>query len=168
MKVRRKAILDVMLGPVVERFLEDIEIGEVDKTGPITVTAEEIISFAEKYDPLPMHISENEGRATIHSSLIASGVLTIALKQRMIMSIERNAAIIGAAKVEKITFHKPVRPGDDLKMRRTCLNKRESRSRLDRGLVTWDFQITNQKGEEVLSSRDIIMIRRKATEPDKL
>ena len=165
MNINRKAILDVMLGPVVERFLEDIEIGKVDTTGPITVTADEIISFAEKYDPLPMHVSENEGRATIHSSLIASGVLTIALKQRMIMSIERNAAIIGAAQVEKIIFHNPVRPGDDLKMRRTCVDKRESKSRFDRGLVTWDFQITNQKDERVLSSRDIIMIRRKVTEP---
>ena len=47
-----------------------------------------------------MHISDAGGEATVHDSLIASGVLTIALKQSMTASVERNAAIIGAAKIE--------------------------------------------------------------------
>ena len=41
---------DVDAGPVVEMFFEDIEVGRVRKAGPITVTANEIISFAGRYD----------------------------------------------------------------------------------------------------------------------
>ena len=73
---------DVEAGPVVEMFFEDIEVGRVRKAGPITVTANEIISFARRYDPLPMHVSDEGGQATVHNSLIASGILTSALKQR--------------------------------------------------------------------------------------
>jgi acyl dehydratase len=146
---------------VVERFLEDIEIGELQEAGPITVTAEEIVSFAERYDPLPMHISDAGGQATVHDSLIGSGVLTIALKQRLIMSIERNSAIIGAARIDDLNFLRPVRAGDELSMRQRCVDKRDSKSRPDRGLVTWEFEIFNQTGENVLTSRDTIMVRRR-------
>ena len=154
-------INDVEPGPVVELFLEDIQIGTVCEAGPITVTADEIISFATRYDPLPMHISDAGGEATVHDSLIASGVLTIALKQRMIMSVERNAAIIGAAKIEDQNFLKPVRAGDELFMRQECVGKRDSKTRPDRGLAIWDFVMTNQRGENVFSSRDIVMIQRR-------
>ena len=154
-------IRDVEPGPVVEMFLEDIEIGRVREAGPITVTADEIVDFATRYDPLPMHISDEGGAATVHHSLIASGVLTIALKQRMIMSIERNTAIIGAAKIEDQNFLRPVRAGDELRVRQECVAKRESKTRTDRGLAVWEFLMTNQHGEAVFSSRDIVMVRRR-------
>ena len=154
-------IKDVEPGPVVELFLEDIDVGRVREAGPITVTADEIVTFATRYDPLPMHISDEGGEATVHDSLIASGVLTIALKQRMIMSIERNTAIIGAAKIEEQNFLKPVRGGDELSVRQECIGKRDSKTRSDRGLVIWDFLVTNQRGEAVFSSRDIVMVRRR-------
>ena len=150
---------DVAPGPVVDIFLEDIEVGRERTAGPVTVIAEEIISFAERYDPLPMHISNEGGAATLHDSLIASGVLTIALKQRMIMSVERNTAIIGAARIEDQNFLLPVRAGDELYLMQRCKSKRRSRTRPDRGLVSWEFEIINQRGEVVFCSRDLVMVR---------
>ncbi len=161
MNAKSRKINDVVPGPVVEIFLEDMDLGDVREAGTITVTADEIISFAERYDPLPMHISDVGGLATVHDSLIASGVLTIALKQRLQMSIERNTAIIGAAKIEDLNFLKPVRGGDELSIRQECVGKRESITRSDRGLVTWEFLLTNQRGEIVFSSRDVVMVRRR-------
>ena len=114
-------IHDVDLGPVITRFLEDYHKGEIQHAGPLTVQAEEIISFAKRYDPLPMHLTKRDGEATVHDSLIASGVLTIALKQRMIMSVERNTAIIGAVRIDEQQFLKPVRPGDGLSMHQVCM-----------------------------------------------
>jgi acyl dehydratase len=156
-----KDIRDVAPGPVVERFLDDYREGDIQQAGPITVTADEIIEFAERYDPLPMHLSAEGGQDTVHDSLISSGVLTIALKQRLIMCIERNTAIIGAVRIDNQQFLKPVRPGDDLTMKQVCTGTRRSRSRPDRGLLFWEFRLTNQKGEMVFSSDDTVMVRRK-------
>ena len=125
------------------------------------MTADEIIQFAKLYDPLPMHLSAEGGKDTVHASLISSGVLTIALKQRLIMSIERNTAIIGAVRIDNQQFLKPVRPGDDLTMKQVCTGTRRSRSRPDRGLLFCEFRLTNQKGEMVFSSDDTVMVRRK-------
>ncbi len=154
-------IKDVEPGRVVEHFFEDIKVGEVRTAGPITVTAEEILAFARRYDPLPMHTSTAGGRETPHESMISSGVLTIALKQRMIMSIERNTALIGAARIEEQNFLRPVRPGDELSIRQECVDKRESRSKPDRGLVTWAVEVINQSDAVVLNSRDQVMVRRR-------
>lgn len=145
---------------MVERFLDAYREGDIQQAGPITVTAEEIVDFAARYDPLPMHLSAADGQKTVHDSLIASGVLTIALKQRLIMSIERNSAIIGAVRIDEQQFLKPVRPGDELSMYQVCTGTRESKSRSDRGLMFWDFELKNQKGELVFTSSDTVMVRR--------
>lgn len=151
-------VKDVEPGPAFAHWFDDIEVGSTGESGPVTATAEEIITFAERYDPLPMHTSEEGGRATEHGGLIASGVLTIAFKQRLIMSIERNTAIIGAAMIESQVFKRPVRPGDNLFMRQEVHSKRVSKSRPDRGIVVYDFVMTNQHDEIVLTSRDFVMI----------
>lgn len=153
--------MDVEPGPVVERFLEAYREGDIQRAGPLTVTAEEIVTFAQRYDPLPMHLSASGGQDTVHDSLIASGVLTIALKQRLIMSIERNTAIIGAVRIDNQQFLRPVRPGDELTMYQVCTGTRQSKSRPDRGLMFWNFKLENQNGEAVFSSDDTVMVRRK-------
>jgi len=159
MNTNSEDIRDVAPGPVVERFLDDYREGDIQQARPISVTADEIIQFAKRYDPLPMHLSAEGGQDTVHESLISSGVLTIALKQRLIMSIERNTAIIGAVRIDNQQFLKPVRPGDELSMHQVCTGTRRSRSRPDRGLLTWAFTLTNQKGETVFSSDDTVMVR---------
>jgi acyl dehydratase len=160
-----KDIMDVEPGPVVERFLEAYRESDVQEAGPITVTADEIIDFSRRYDPLPMHLSASGGQDTVHDGLIASGVLTIALKQRLIMSIERNTAIIGAVRIDNQQFLKPVRPRDTLSMYQVCTGTRESKSRPDRGLVFWAFKLTNQTGTMVFSSDDTVMVRRPPLRP---
>ncbi len=156
-----KNVKDVEPGPIAATWFEDIRIGDSARAGPITVTAEEITTFAARYDPLPMHVTDTGGKASVHDSIIASGVLTVALKQRMIMSIERNTAIIGAARIENQNFLHPVRAGDELSLQVTCIAKRESRTRPDRGLATWDFAVSNQHGDTVFTSRDTVMMRRR-------
>ncbi len=154
---------DVEPGPVVAEWFEEIGVGAAARAGPLTVTAGEIAAFGERYDPLPMHVSERGGAESVHRGVIASGVLTIALKQRLIMSIARNTAIIGAARIEELAFLRPVRAGDELVLECECVDKRVSRTRPDRGLVTWEFVVLNQRGERVLTSRDVVMTARRPT-----
>lgn len=156
---------DAALGPVVDRRLEDFEVGRVVAAGPVAVAAEEIVSFARRYDPLPMHVGEDGGRASAHGGLIASGVLTVALKQRLVMSVERNVAIIGVARIADQVFARPVRAGDELSLRQTCTGRRDSRTKRDRGLVFVTYEIFNQRGEAVFSSRETVMVRRRGGGP---
>ena len=59
--------------------------GDVSEFGPVTVTAAEIVEFAERYDPQPFHLDADAGLATPYGGLIASGWHTIALVMRVLV-----------------------------------------------------------------------------------
>nr|WP_156184164.1 MaoC/PaaZ C-terminal domain-containing protein [Halostagnicola sp. A56] len=47
------------------RYYEDLEVGEIYKTDNYTVSKENIITFAEQFDPQPFHIDEEIAQESI-------------------------------------------------------------------------------------------------------
>ncbi|GHP01082.1 hypothetical protein KSF_111290 [Reticulibacter mediterranei] len=43
-------------------YFDDLEIGQVFELGSITVSEEEMLAFAQHYDPQPFHISTEQAR----------------------------------------------------------------------------------------------------------
>ena len=54
-------------------YWEDFPVGKVREFGAYTVTTEDIIDFAKKFDPQPFHLSEEAGKASLFGGLCASG-----------------------------------------------------------------------------------------------
>ena len=65
------------------KYLDDIQIGAQVELGRHTFTAQEIKTFAERFDPQAFHVDEEAGRRSIYGSLIASGWHTAAMVMRM-------------------------------------------------------------------------------------
>jgi len=55
--------------------------------------------------------------------------------------------------VEALAYHAPVYPGDTLTARSTVVERRESESRPESGIVTWHTEGFNQRGERVIDFR---------------
>ena len=53
----------------------------------------------------------------------------------------------------------PVRPGDELRLRVTVVEARRSRSKPDQGIVRSLVELSNQKGEVVMTLRPISFLR---------
>ncbi len=53
-------------------YYEDFTPGSVDTYGPRLITRAEIIEFAALYDPQPMHLDEEAGRASMLGGMAAS------------------------------------------------------------------------------------------------
>ncbi len=134
-----------------DRFLEDFVVGEVVEFGRAELTAEEIIAFAEKYDPQPFHLDEAAGAATPYGGLIASGWHTAGLTMRMMVDHIVSRHGLGSPGIDELRWLKPVRPNDVLTCRATVLEVRPSRSKPDRGIVRQQIETLNQAGEVVLS-----------------
>ena len=68
--------------------------------------------------------------------------------------------------MEDVTFHRPVHPGDTLTASSTVVDKRESDSRPNAGIVTWHTEAHNQRGELVVDYRrtNLVMKRRERKE----
>ena len=60
-------------------------------------------------------------------------------------------AIVGLLEYEHVRIHNPVRPGDLLTITTEPVEKRESKSNPDKGIVRYSTEIKNQRNEVVLN-----------------
>ena len=117
-----------------------------------TVSKDEILDIARRYDPLPFHLDEEVAKKSIYGGLTAPGVLTQCINVWLISKSLPSAAVIGLVGKDEVKFPAPVRPGDILHLERESLGKRLSRTKPDRGLVRTRFIVKNQKDEIVYSA----------------
>jgi acyl dehydratase len=134
------------------QYYEDIEVGETQEFGEYHVTEEEVIEFAEKYDPQPFHTDPEAAKASPYGELIASGWHTAAMCMRMLADgpiTER--ASMGARGVDELRWRQPVTPGDTLHLRTEVIEKRVSEGTPSRGYVNSRMEGRNQDDEVVIS-----------------
>jgi acyl dehydratase len=128
-----------------DRFFEDYTPGAVFEYGYVTVTADEIVEFARRFDPQPIHIDAAYAAAGPFGGLIASGWHTAGLFTRMFVDhYISHVASLASPGVDELRWPVPVRPGDRLRMRTTVLEARRSKSRPDRGIVHTRCELFNQ------------------------
>jgi acyl dehydratase len=143
-------------------YWEDFPVGKIREFGGITVTTEEIIDFARKFDPQPFHLSEEGGKASLFGGLCASGWHTCAITMRMMCDeFLLETASLGSPGLENIRWLKPVRPGDTLRVRSVVLEARPMESKPHIGLVKVRWETLNQNNEEVAQMEGYGMYRRR-------
>lgn len=153
-----------MKEPVMSRsYFEDMQIGAKRHVGSHTFTADDIIRFAQQFDPQPFHLSEEGGRNSLFGGLCASGwhVGSVCMKL-MVLDGQRTQREM-AARGEKVPvwgpspgfkdmkWLKPVMAGDTLSYASEVQTLRESASRPEWGIVQVLNTGTNQHGELVFS-----------------
>jgi len=143
-------------------YFEDFEAGKTIEVGSRTVSEEEIIDFATRFDPQPFHVDKAAAAQSMYGGIIASGWHTCAMMMRMMVDgFVKDAASLGSPGVDEIRWLKPVRAGDTLTVTTTVLETRLSASKPDRGVVVTMWQAVNQHGEPVATVKGMGMFRRR-------
>ena len=148
--------------PNQEWFFEDYQEDTVVEMGSLYVEKDELIKFALRYDPQPMHIDPEAAKTGPYKGLIASGWQTCALVMgELVKNYFSPSSSLGSPGIDELQWLKPVRPGDRLTVRATILETKRSRSKPDRGLVRTLVEAFNQKQEKVVSFKALnFMLRR--------
>lgn len=145
-------------------FYEDLELARPQRFGHYEVTREEVLDFAQKYDPQPFHVDDHAAAQTHFGRLAASGWHTCSMT--MAMMVESRAsepvAMLGAIGIDELRWLKPVHPDDVLSCETELIEKRRSRSKPGTGILKSRTTTYNQHGEAVLSMIAITMIRTRA------
>ncbi len=129
---------------------EDFEVGAEVTFGPRRVVADEMIAFAELYDPQPMHLDEDAGKNSMLGGLSASGFFTASTFMRMMCDAYLlDSTSQGSPGVDYVNFRKPVLAGDVLNGKTIVLGKRPSNTRKGLGFVSVRHELYNQRGELV-------------------
>ena len=144
--------------PIKERYFEDYVVGEVLTFGDHTITEQEIIEFASRYDPQYFHIDPEAAADSHYGGLIASGWQTGSIMMgMMVQGFVSPLSSMGSPGLDELRWPKPVRPGDRLYARATVDAARKSQSRPDRGIVHATWELLNQHDEVVMRVRGVGM-----------
>lgn len=134
------------------RYLEDFQIGQTYQLGEHTVTTEEILAFAQQWDPQRFHIDSHEARNTPFGGLTASGWHTASIFMRLyVTTLLHDSSGIGSPGVDDIRWKEPVRPGDTLTATLEVDNITLALGHPDRGTVKPRCELINQHGQSVLT-----------------
>lgn len=151
--------------PVEDRWFEDYVPGSVYEFGHLGVSEEEVVAFAQLYDPQAIHNDPGWAANGPFQGLIASGVQTIALCMRLYVDhYISSVASLASPGLDEVRWPHPVRPGDRLRLRVTVADARLSRSKPDRGLVRTLVEGLNQDDQMVLSFTAINFFARRTTD----
>lgn len=133
-----------------DETFDAVEIGTRREFGSYEVSREEIVSFAQQYDPQPYHVDEQAARESMFGELVASGWHTTAMTMRVLVdSYLNDSGALGSPGVNELRFRNPVTPGDVLSVQAEHTGKEVWDDQ--RGLVYTDVTTTNQNDDAVLT-----------------
>lgn len=131
-------------------YAEDLvaRAGELHPLGSATMTESEIRAFAQRWDPLPIHIGDESS----FGGVIASGLHTFAVFQRLAVDAAYSSwAVVAGRAIREMVLPRPVFPGDVL----TGWVRVNGAAPPRNGMAKLEVegQLDNQHGEPVLTLR---------------
>ena len=134
-------------------YFEDLEVGAKAAFGRYAVTRDDVVAFAERYDPQPFHLSDEAAAQTHFGRLSASGWHTCAMVMSMVVANlkENRQAGLGSPGIDELKWIKPVYPGDTLRCETEILEKRVSASRPEMGIFKSRMRVFNQDDVMVMT-----------------
>ena len=142
-------------------YFEDLAVGQKFTSEAYEMDAKRIKEFAAEFDPQSFHLDETAAKESVFRGLAASGWHTAAVAMRLLTTSGLNFAngILGLG--GEISWPRPTRPGDTLRVESEIVEIRPSRSKPHDGIVTLRSTMLNQNGEAVyLLTAKLLVARR--------
>ncbi|MCU4412438.1 MaoC family dehydratase [Acinetobacter sp. WU_MDCI_Axc73] len=141
-------------------YLEDLKVGDRFISREYEMTLEEIKQFAGQYDPQSFHLDEEAAeKSTVFQGLAASGWHTAAVTMRLWTEcFPIQGGLIGSE--SSLRWPRPTRPGDKIHVEVEITAIVPSKTKNDRGIVSYITQALNQNGDVLLISTTKIVVFR--------
>lgn len=141
------------------RYFEQFEVGQVFKHWPgRTINEADDTWFSLlTMNQHPLHIDDHYAKQTQHGQRLVVGTLVFSVVVGMSVA-DISGRAIANLEYEEVKHLAPVFHGDTLYAESRVLNKAESKSKPDRGVVTVETFGLNQKKEKVLSLRRRVLV----------
>jgi acyl dehydratase len=146
-------------------YFEEFEIGKVYRHAfRRTVTEMDNVMFTSlTMNVAPIHLDAEYAKTTIHGRPLVNSLYTVALIGAFHVPELTMGTTLGNLGYEEVRFPAPVFHGDTLRGETTILDKRESKSREDSGIVWFEHRGYNQRDELVMTcKRAGLMMKRPA------
>ena len=145
------------------RYFDEWQVGEViahSVTRTVTETDNVLVS-ALTHNPQPMHLDHEAAAASEFGKPLVNSIYTFGLMVGVSVSDTTLGTLVANLGYDKLIFPSPVFVGDTLRSESECLEVRESKSRPNAGIVTWEHRSFNQRGELVCKcTRSALLLKK--------
>ena len=145
------------------KYFEELSVGDVFKHQPgRTVTETDNLLFSVlTMNPQPLHLDVAFAENTEFGQRLVNSIFTLGLIVGLSVHDTTLGTTVGNLGFEKVEFPNPVFIGDTITVTTEVVHRRESKTKPDRGIVTFLHTGSNQRGEVVCScTRGAMMMRR--------
>jgi 3-hydroxybutyryl-CoA dehydratase len=149
------------------KTFEDFSLGDRVLTRGRTIDVGDITNFAGLTgDYYPLHIDEEFAKANRFGARIAHGPLTFSIAVGLVgMSDFYGDAITALIEIQELRAKKPVFTGDTIKVMASVIELSSGKNP-KYGQICVHYSVLNQKDEEVMTFRQIMLARRTGSGSD--
>jgi len=142
---------------------DELAVGQVFTHQPSrTVTeADNLLFSALTMNPQPLHLDAEFAKTSHFGQRLVNSIFTLGLVIGLSVGETTLGTTVGNLGFEKVEFPKPVFIGDTITAETRVLEKRESKSRPEWGIVVFEHRGVNQRGEVVAICRRAAMMLKK-------
>jgi acyl dehydratase len=147
------------------RYFDEWQVGETIAhavTRTVTETDNVLVS-ALTHNPQPMHLDHEVAAASEFGKPLVNSIYTFGLMVGVSVSDTTLGTLVANLGYDRLVFPAPVFVGDTLRSESECIEVRESKSRPNAGIVTWEHRSFNQRDELVCKcSRSALLLKKPA------
>ena len=127
-----------------------------------TVTETDNLLFTTlTLNPQPLHLDAEFAKNSIHGQILVNSLFTLSLVVGLSVGDTTLGTTLGNLGFDKTTFPNPVFLGDTIRVQTRVIDRRESQTKQDRWIITFEHIGKNQRQEIVCScTRGAMMMRK--------
>ncbi len=147
------------------RYFDEWRVGDsIAHAVTRTVTeTDNVLVSALTHNPQPMHLDHEVAAQSEFGKPLVNSIYTFGLMVGVSVSDTTLGTLVANLGYDKLTFPAPVFVGDTLRSESECLELRESKSRPNAGIVTWEHRSFNQRDELVCKcNRSALLLKKPA------
>jgi acyl dehydratase len=145
------------------RFYEEWTVGErIEHRLRRTVTeTDNLLITTLTHNTQPLHLDTEAAAASQFGRILVNGIFTFGLMVGVSVADTTEGVLIANLGYDQVVMPAPVFIGDTLHAETSVVELRESRSRPQAGLVTFEHRLLNQRDELVCRCRRTALIQRR-------
>jgi itaconyl-CoA hydratase len=147
------------------KYFDDLQEGQKFRhsIGRTVTETDNVLFNALTMNPQPLHINEDFAAKTQFKTRIMNGIFTLGLVVGLTVAELTEGTIVANLGYESVKHPRPVFHGDTIYVETEVLEKRESATKGDRGVVRLLHLGLNQHGEVVVELQRSVMFLKRPT-----
>lgn len=145
------------------KHYDELEIGQIiqHSLGRTVTEMDNVLFSALTMNPQPLHIDAHYASQTEFGQRIVNGIFTLGLAVGLTVADLTQGTLVANLGYENVRHPHPMFHGDTLYVETTVLDKHESKSRPNQGLVRFRHIGRNQHGVTVIEFERTALVRKR-------